>query len=178
MAEFDTNNDAPIEDALPESRRPNKTARKREMQSLLKLVGNIAELKPDSRLSLALPDSLALSIEQAAKLKSSNARNRQLRHSAKLIEGQDDLIDRLHQYFADKQNSARKVQQQHKAVEHWRDRLLDLSDNALSDFFDTFPNSDRQELSTLVRNARKEKQREKPPTQQRKLFRYLRDRVV
>lgn len=177
MAEYEAGPE-PIDEQLDGSRRPNKSARKREMQALQKLVGDIANLKTEVRLSLALPDSLALSIEQAAKLKSSNARNRQLRHSAKLLEPDDELIERLQQYFDGQQNQARKVQQQQKQVEHWRDRLLDLSENALSDFFDAFPNSDRQEIGTLVRNARKEKQQEKPPTQQRKLFRYLRDRVI
>lgn len=165
-------------DTAEEYSEPSKSARKREMQQLRVLAGEIADLNAELRESLQLSDSLALSIDQAAKLKSSNARNRQLRHAAKLIEQDEELQERARQFFEDQKNHARKALQKSKIAEHWRDRLLDLSSNALSDFFDEFPHTDRQELSTLVRNARKEKQLEKPPAQQRKLFKYLRDQSV
>jgi len=157
---------------------PSKSARKRAMNQLQKLAGTIADLKSEARASLELSDSLAESIDQATKLKSSNARNRQLRHAAKLMEGQDELLERIDAFFEEKQNHARKAVQKQKTAETWRDRLLDTSENALSDFFNEYPQTDRQELSTLVRNARKEKQFEKPPAQQRKLFKYLRDHAV
>ena len=167
-----------IDSDAPEYSGPSKSARKREMHQLQKLAGDIADLKQDARLSLGLPDSLQLSIEQATKLKSSNARNRQLRHAAKLLGNEDELLERIHQFFKDQQNSARKAIQKQKVAESWRDRLLDPSKNELSQCFDEYPQTDRQELSTLVRNARKEKQLEKPPAQQRKLFKYLRDQAV
>lgn len=157
---------------------PSKSALKRGMHELRDLAGKIADLKSDARDSLNLPDSLALSIEQATKLKSSNARNRQLRHAAKRMEGEDELLERIHQYFEDKKNHAQKALKKQKMAEIWRDRLLDTGINALSDFFNEYPQVDRQELSILVRNARKEKQLEKPPAKQRKLFKYLRDYVI
>jgi len=157
---------------------PSKSSLKRGMQQLRVLADQIAHLKTDARATLELPDSLWLSIEQATKLKSSNARNRQLRHAAKLMEGEEELLERVHQFFEDQRNHSRKALQKQKTIETWRDRLLDLSTNALSDFFNEYPETDRQELGTLVRNARKEKQLEKPPAQQRKLFKYLRDQVI
>ena len=169
---------AEYEDNLEEVLEPGKSARKREMQQLQKLAGQLADLKQEVRASLPLSDSLQMSVELASKLKSSNARNRQLRQAAKLMEADSELLEILTQFFTDQQNQARKALQKQKTVELWRDRLLDLSDNALSDFFDEYPQTDRQELSALVRNARKEKQLEKPPAQQRKLFKYLRDQAL
>jgi ribosome-associated protein len=62
-------------------------------------------------------------------------------------------------------------------VEQWRDRLLANEDNALSDFFDNYPNADRQVLRNLMRAAQKEKEHNKPPANARKLFKYLRDAI-
>lgn len=177
MDNLKTTADSESEDVF-EYRGPSKSQLKRDMHRLQKLAGDIADLKAEIRANLGLPDLLLLSIEQAAKLKPSNARNRQLRHSAKLMEGEVELLENIFSFFDQRQKQAQKDVHRHKIVELWRDRLLDLDSNALSDFFDEFPATNRQELSTLVRNARKEKQAEKPPAAQRKLFKYLRDQAI
>ena len=161
-----------------EYREPSKSARKRQMNRLQKLAGTVADLKSDARASLQLPAALAASIDQATKLKSGSAKNRQLRHAAKLLEAEDELLEKINRFFAEQQNHARRAVARQKTAEIWRDRLLDTSENALGDFFDEYPQAGRQELGTLVRNARREKQLEKPPAQQRKLFKYLRDQAI
>lgn len=159
---------------------PSKSSLKREMKKLRELADRVSQLKFSKRAALNMPDNLALSIELAVKLKSSNARNRQLRHSAKQLDGHEDIIERIEAYFAEQDSIASNSSLRHKQIEMWRDRLIDSNTDALSDFFIEFPEADRQELSTLVRNARKEtqKQQDKPPIQQRKLFKYLRDMVI
>lgn len=142
------------------------------------LCAQMADLNSETLFDLGLPEGLYASIQQASKLKSSNARNRQLRHSAKLLNVEPELLDQVEHFFEERKGQARKEQQRHKQIEYWRDRLLDVNENALSALFQEFPETDRQQLSTLVRNARKEKQLEKPPAQQRKLFKYLRDQVI
>ena len=44
-------------------------------------------------------------------------------------------------------------------VEDWRDRLLAEGDKALAALLDDYPQADRQQLRTLVRNAQAEKAR-------------------
>jgi ribosome-associated protein len=155
----------------------SKSQKKREMQAVQTLCDELARLNPESRASLELPLPLEESLQIAARIKSSGARNRQLRHAAKILAADETLLNAVTDYFEARKNEARHHQQKHKLVEQWRDRLLEDED-ALRELFDRYPETDRQELSTLVRNARKEQQLEKAPAQQRKLFKYLRDFVL
>ena len=59
-------------------------------------------------------------------------------------------------------------------VEDWRDRLLADGDKALAALLDDYPQADRQQLRTLVRNAQAEKAKNKPPRAYREIFQVLR----
>ena len=59
-------------------------------------------------------------------------------------------------------------------VELWRDRLLSGDESHLAAFVERHPGCDRTNLRRLVRNAKKERELEKPPKSARQLFRYLR----
>lgn len=164
-------------DEPEEELRPSKSQKKREMHSVHQLCDDLSRLNTDVWSRLELPSSLVESLEIAARIKSSGARNRQLRHAAKILVVDEKLLIAVNSYFEAQKNQARNEQNRHKLVEQWRDRLLDDEDS-LRQLFVSFPATDRQELSTLVRNARKEKRLSKPPAQQCKLFKYLRDFVV
>ncbi|MEQ9021370.1 MAG: ribosome biogenesis factor YjgA [Pseudomonadales bacterium] len=157
---------------------PSKSQKKRDMHSLQQLCDELAQLNTETWGRLELPEPLLESIQTAARIKSSSARNRQLRHAAKILAANEDLLESVKTFLEARKNQARHDQQRQKLVEQWRDRLLSDDQNALSDLFDSYPETDRQELSTLARNARKELQSSKPPAQQRKLFKYLRDFVI
>jgi ribosome-associated protein len=59
-------------------------------------------------------------------------------------------------------------------VERWRERLIEEGDEALGDLTAELPDIDRQQLRTLIRAARRDRERGKPDAP-RKLFRFLRD---
>src|SRR3546814_2219113 len=59
-------------------------------------------------------------------------------------------------------------------AEHWRERLIDEGDKALAQWLQEFPDSDRQQLRQLLRNARDERAKARPPRAQRELLRTLR----
>ncbi len=59
-----------------------------------------------------------------------------------------------------------------RAAEGWRTRMLE-DDDALTEFLDRHPDSDRQHLHRLVRNARAETDAGRPPRHRRELFGYL-----
>lgn len=61
-----------------------------------------------------------------------------------------------------------------QAWERWRDRLLADGDPALDALLVEFPAADRQNLRNLLRQARKERETEKPGRAFRELFRALR----
>ena len=61
-------------------------------------------------------------------------------------------------------------------LEQWRNRLIN-DGKAMNEFLDTYPDTDRQQLRNLVRNAQKEMQAEppKPGTAFKKLFQLIKE---
>ena len=74
---------------------------------------------------------------------------------------------------ANSETGRREVAMMHRA-EDWRERLLAEGDKALAALLDDYPQADRQQLRTLVRNAQAEKARNKPPRAYREIFQVLR----
>ena len=158
---------------------PSKSELKRRMRDLQSLADALTKLKRDELAQFDLPESFIESIETAARLKSSNARNRQLRHASKLLDKcGDESIEQLNNFFEERQKRAESNVHRHKTIEFWRDRLIADQKKALQNLFDEFPEANRQEVRTLARLAAKEHSQGKPPTQQRRLFCYLRDNIV
>ncbi len=58
-------------------------------------------------------------------------------------------------------------------MERWRTRLLSEMD-AISEFLVQYPNTDSQQLRTLIRNAQREEAAGKPPKSSRELFKLIR----
>ena len=54
-------------------------------------------------------------------------------------------------------------------------RLIDQGDDAIAEVLNLWPDADRQQLRTLIRNAKKEKEGNKPPKSARQIFQYLRE---
>jgi ribosome-associated protein len=52
--------------------------------------------------------------------------------------------------------------------------LIAEGDDALSELLEEFPAAERQHLRQLIRNAKREAERNKPPKSAREIFRYLR----
>jgi len=63
----------------------------------------------------------------------------------------------------------------HHHIEAWRDKLMEDSDQALSNLLEQSPVINAQTLRQLIRNARKEAKLRKPPAALRKLFKLLRE---
>jgi ribosome-associated protein len=60
-----------------------------------------------------------------------------------------------------------------KAMEKLRDELIAGNNMLIDKILKKCPDADRQQLTQLARNARKEKEKNKPPKAFRALFRYL-----
>ena len=60
-------------------------------------------------------------------------------------------------------------------LEQIRDRLIDNGDDAVAEVLNLWPDADRQQLRSLIRNAKKEKEGNKPPKSARLIFQYLRE---
>ena len=71
--------------------------------------------------------------------------------------------------------STREYNERFHALERWRDRLLGGGDADLDAFVTAYPDTDRQHLRGLLRQAQHEAAHNKPPAAARKVFKYLRE---
>ena len=151
----------------------SKSQRKREANELLELAKELIAM-PDTKLRrMPLDDDLREEIEFARSIRAHGARKRQLMTVGKMlrIRDTDELIDTVNDF--DQKN--RKVNLRFHHIEAWRDRLIEGSDQELSELLEQTPGINAQSLRQLIRNAKKEAKLGKPPSTSRKLFKLLRE---
>ena len=157
----------------PETAPPSKSQLKREAHALQQLGIDLLDLSETVLETLGLPDTLMAALSEAKRLHSRGGRKRQLQFIGKLMRDIDP--EPIEAYFAQERLKARQLAQAHHQLEDWRDRLIDEGDPAAEDFLQHYPQADRQHLRQLIRQAKKEKDHDKPPKSSRALFRYIRD---
>lgn len=170
MSDFEIDNEHDFDDEqLP----PSRSQVKRDMEALQALGKRITELRPDQQQQVPMDEALARAVAEMRRISAHGARKRQLQFIGKLMRHADeqairDALDRF--------DSASAAHNQHfHALEQWRERLISGGNEALQAYIEAHPQADVQHLRQLVRNARKEREQDKPPVQARKLFRYLRE---
>jgi ribosome-associated protein len=148
----------------------SKTRRKKEMHELQALGAALVEL-PESQISaLALGDALADAVLEAKRIRSHEAKRRQLQYIGRLMRELDPEPIRAH-LDAITGHSAQEAAR-HRRLEMLREKLL-ADDAALTDYVAAHSGADLQELRTLIRNARREQKEGRPPRAFRELFRVL-----
>ena len=150
----------------------SKSQVKREMQALRDLGRKLVDLPLVSLNKFDISESLYDSIILAHGLKR-EALRRELQHIGKLLREEDDVaIQQLLTQISQPQRDEIKAFHE---IEQWRDKLLDGDDDVINQAVSRFEDADRQHLRQLVRNARREREQEKPPKSARLLFQYLKD---
>lgn len=171
---FDTPDDDFSPDAAPgDHERPSKSQRKREMQALQALGEKIIALPETERARLPLSDDMQFAIEETGRIRSHEGRRRHMQYVGKLMRRED--TDAIHAIFDELEQEKLKRDHAFHRLEKWRDRLIEEGDEAVETFIADYPDVDRQALRQLIRNARSERERGKPPTNARKLFKLIRD---
>ena len=141
------------DDTEPDYRGPSKSQRKRDMSALQELGEKLVAL-PASRLAqLPLAERLLEAIREAQRIKSHEARRRQLQYVGKLMREADAeaIAAQLHEW----ESGSREQNDRFHALEQWRDRLLE-SDDALTVLLEHRPGLDIPHLRNLIRQARRE----------------------
>ena len=150
----------------------SKTRRKKEMLELQSLGAKLAEL-PESQLAeIPMDDALREAVLEAKRIKSHEAKRRQLQYIGRLMRDVDPapLRERLDAIAGHSAQAAA----QHRRLEAWRERLL-ADDEALTAFAAEHPGADLQAVRAQIRNARKEQKESKPPRAYRELFRLIKE---
>lgn len=158
-------------------RPPSRSQKKRDSSALQVLGGKLAEL-PDSALKrLALTPRLEEAIREYKKLSKHEAKRRQLQFIGALMRETD--TDPLAHAVADMEAGNRSQSREFHAVEALRTAFLAGDESGLEDVVALAPESEQVEIRSrirmLVRNAKAELEKNKPPRSSRTLFRLLRD---
>ena len=153
----------------------SKSQMKRDMLALQALGEKLVELTPHQLEELELPEDLSTAIIQAQAIKKHGAKRRQLQYIGKLMRSVD--ADAIQQQLDKISGHSAEAISQHHQMEKWRDQLLENGDSAFTEFVDTYPDADRQQLRTLIRSAIHEKHQNKPPKFYRKLFQFIKQYV-
>ena len=154
----------------------SRSQQRRQALEVLALGEKLVALTPAQLARLPVPESLLPHIEDARRITAHIAHKRQLAFLAKQMRREDDeTLEALRDALdANSETSRREVATMHR-MERWRERLLEEGDDALVELLEEYPNADRQHLRQLLRNAREEKLRNKPPRAYREIFQVLRD---
>lgn len=149
--------------------RPNKEQLKRETRALKALVRQLLDL-PSSRLDDMPVDAGVREQIRAARKMERGALKRQIKYVVGLLRDSDTTaIERELQRLSQAQRQ--QVQRFHE-TERWRDELLNGDEALIDELVERFA-AERQRLRQLVRNARRERDGDRPPKAARLLFRYL-----
>lgn len=160
-------------DDFEEEQPKSKTRVKKEMHQLQDLGKQLTELNAAQLAEVPLDADLREAIDTLHRIKSNEARRRQLQYIGKLMRSADnEAIEAILARFRERDQQYVRFD---KMAEDWRERLLDGDKATQSEFFDRYPGADHQQLRQLVRDAAREIEQKKAPTNQRKLFRFLRD---
>lgn len=151
----------------------SKTQRKQEMHALQALGEKIIALSHAERARLPLSDEMLAAVEETTRIRSHEGRRRHMQYVGKVMRRED--LTAIHAAFEAVEQ--KKLRRDHalQRLEKWRERLIDSDNEALEAFIAEYPNTDRQALRQLIRNAQRERSHNKPPTSARKLFRLIRD---
>jgi len=155
--------------------RPSKTQLKQKSHDLQDLGEAVAALPDDRLATLELPDALREAILTYRLTRSHEGRRRQMQYVGKLMRGADE--DALREAVALATiGSARAALALHEA-ERWRAELI-ADDGALTRWLLDHPDTDTQQLRSLVRAARRDAAGLAPEARQpksvRELFQFIR----
>lgn len=146
-----------------------------EALEVLALGEKLVSLTPAQLARLPVPEDLLPHIAETRRITAHIAHKRQLAFLAKHMRREEDhVLEAIRDALdANSESGRREVAMMHR-VEEWREKLMADGDAALSRLLADYPQADRQQLRTLVRNAQAERARNKPPRAFREIFQVLR----
>lgn len=161
----DSHDDSESEELL------SKTKRKKAMHDLQAIGVQLVELDSKQIAELDLPEILVNAIQEAKRLTKHGAKRRQMQFIGKLMRNIDAApIQEKINYWENRDIYQTAWLHQ---LENWRTRLLE-DENSLFELKQHYPEADLQRFRTLIRNAQKEIQLQKPPKSYRAIFQELR----
>ena len=153
----------------------SKTKIKKQMNDLQDLGLRLTHFASDTLRNAGLPENIIQAAADYRKITSNAALKRQAQYIGRLMrEASEEEIDNINKYLAKIDGDNQQHNAQMKRIEIWRERLL-ADDAALTEYLNSHEHADSGEIRTLIRNARRESEHNKPPKSARALFKLLRE---
>lgn len=157
----------------PYDGRPSKSQLKREMHELQVLGAELVALSKDAHKKMPLPENLDEAVREARRITDFEGKRRQLQYVGKVMRTLHDEEVAKIRAALDAYNGVSKAETvRMHAIERWRERLL-ADDKALTEFIAKYPSADVQTGRNLIRNARRDKEQQRPPKHFRELFHWI-----
>ncbi len=131
----------------------SKSEMKREMHKLQALGERLLKVKASQLKEFPLSDEMRSAIDESKRIKSHEASRRHLQYIGKIMRGED--IDAIQQRLDRLDPSSDLYLRVQNQAESWREKLI-RDAAAEGEWFDLYPDTDRQPFRALVRAARKE----------------------
>jgi ribosome-associated protein len=163
-------------DTWDEEEGKSKSQVKREMHELQKMGEELVALSAASRAKVPLDDELKDALQLADKLGNKReALRRHIQFIGRLMRTRD--LEPIDQALAVLRNTNQAATRQFHKVETWRDKLL-ADNDAVTSFIAEYPSVDVQQLRQLIRNAKKEQEKQQPPKAYRELFQLIKPLII
>ena len=155
---------------------PSKSEMKRESERLQQLGTELVNLKPTELAKVPLDEEMLDAIALAHRLQGKReAFRRQLQFIGRLMRNSEvDAIEQALEVIRSRHVAGNA--RMHK-LEQLREKLIADGDEAINALLGEYHELDRQKLRQLVRQAKKEREGNKPPAAFRELFQYLHDEL-
>jgi len=150
----------------------SRTQRKREALDLQSIGARLVGLEAGALASIPLPDELADAVHACRRIRSHEARRRQLQFIGKLMRRID--TEPVREALARLDGDSAEARYEFHQLERWREKLID-DDDALTEYVASHPHADRQQLRRLITRVRKASDEHQQKSEFRALFRFLRD---
>jgi ribosome-associated protein len=169
--------DADPDDADDADARPSKSALKRQSHDLQSLGLALAALSESRLAATPMPESLRDALLEFRRTRSHEGRRRQLQFVGKLMRTADEAPLR-EAVAAATLGSAKETLALHEA-ERWRAELI-ADDDALTRWLQDHPDTDTQQLRSLVRAARRDAvvPEARQPRSHRELFQFVKSAMA
>lgn len=151
----------------------SRSEKKRRSTAIQKIGEELAAFPITAIRSFNLPDDLLQEYEELHKITKHEAKRRKMQYIGKMLREVDIEPIRARIEEVHEGKAAQSADFHH--LERLRDRLVQNDKEALNHVFETYENVDMQKLRTLMRNAKKEIEKQKPLKSSKALFRYLRE---
>ena len=163
---------------IKSTERKSRTAVKHEAENLQKLGEKLARFSVDQIKLMDIPEELKNAVITVKSIEKFGAKRRQFQYIGSIMRKIDaDLVtEAVNKVSMGRDFAVEKF----KNIEKWRDDLLRKPDHFIKKFIELYPETDRQRLRLLTRNAKKEiekKQTEKNHNLKsfKGLFKYIRE---